>query len=189
MKKSIILSLIICSSILSYGQLSIGLSAGFNQHTKYSYIPWIDTSADITSKLNYLELPIFLKFNTKLNQVNLFYGFGPYFSYGIQGKITTEIKGTNDLTISERMEWDKVYDYSDLVNYYGYANIKRFDYGIGTMFGLEYKKFMLIASYRYGLRNVMWEYYQDEKMSNSSLSLSIGYNFSGLFLPKEKDIK
>lgn len=239
MKKSIIFSLIICSSLLSHGQLSIGFSAGsnlssmsiylrdrntfrinptfgynvniiteykfnpnislwsglsitqkgFNQHIKYFYMPGLDTTANITSKLNYLELPLYLKFTTNLNQIDLFYGFGPYVSYGIQGKITTEINGRSDLTISEKMKWDKVYDYSDLVNYYAYANLKRFDFGVGTMLGMEYKNFMVIASYRYGLHNLMWEYYQDEKMSNSSLSISVGYSFSSLFAPKQKEIK
>jgi hypothetical protein len=236
MKKLIIFSFIICSSLLSHGQLSFGVSAGsnissmsvylrdrstfrinpiigynaniiaeykfsqsfsiwsgltvtqkgFNQHIKYFYSPRLDTTADITSKLTYLEIPIYLKFNTHLNQIDLFYGFGPYVSYGLHGKITTEITGRNDLTITDKIKWDKSYDYSsDLVNDYGYANLKRFDFGFGTMVGIKYKNFMVIASYKYGLHNVMWEYFQDEKMSNSSLSLSVGYFINKLFAPKQ----
>jgi Outer membrane protein beta-barrel domain len=151
---------------------------GFNQHIKYFYSPRFDTTADIHSTLIYLEIPVYLKFNTNIKNIDLFYGFGPYVSYGIHGSITTEITGRNNLVITEKMKWDKSYTYSDLINYYGYANLKRFDYGVGTMFGIKYRNIIAVASFKYGLHNVMWEYFQDEKMSNSSLSLSIGYIFN-----------
>ena len=126
-------------------------------------------------------------FNTNLKQTNLFCGFGPYFSYGLQGKITTEIAGRNDVSITDKMKWNKSYDYikSDLVKSYGYTNLKRLDLGIGTMVGITVKNFMLTASYRYGLSNIMWEYFQDEKMANSSLSISIGYFFEKLLASRQ----
>ena len=235
MKKSIIICALICTTLLSNGQLSFGVSAGsnlstmsiylrdlntfrinpifgynvnliaqyklnpslalwtglsinqkgFNQHIKYYYSPRVDSTADMTSRLTYLELPIYLIFNTNLNQTNLFYGLGPYLSYGLQGKITTEITGRNDMSITDNMKWNKSYDYikSDLVKSYGYTNLKRLDFGVGTMVGITVKNFMLTASYKYGLNNIMWEYFQDEKMSNSSLSISIGYFFDKILAP------
>jgi hypothetical protein len=235
MKKSFIICALICTTLLSRGQFSVGVSVGsnistmsvyrrdlntfrinpvigynvnlvaqyklnpslalwsglsvnqkgFNQHIKYYYLPRVDSTADITSRLTYLELPIYLIFNTNLKQTNLFYGIGPYLAYGFQGKITTEITGRNDVSITDRMKWNKSYDYikSDLVKSYGYTNLKRFDFGIGTMLGIKIKNFMLTASYKYGLNNIMWEYFQDEKMSNSSLSISIGYFFDKIPAP------
>ncbi|TAL60912.1 MAG: PorT family protein [Bacteroidetes bacterium] len=236
MKKSIIFSLIICSTLLSYGQLSVGISTGtnissmsvslrdlstfkinptfgynvnvivdykinpslsistglsisskgFNQHIKYFYMPGLDTTADMTSKLTYLELPIYLKFNATINQVSVIYGIGPYLSYGLHGKITTEITGRKIETLVDKVKWDKSRDYhSDLLNTYGYSNLKRLDFGVGTLVGLRYKNVIISASYQYGLKNLMWEYYQDEEMSNSSLSLSVGYFFYNLFNPRQ----
>jgi hypothetical protein len=236
MKKSIIFGLIICSTILSYGQLSVGISTGtnlsrmsvslrdlstfkinptfgynanlmvdykinpslslstglsisrkgFNQHIKYFYMPGLDTTADMTSKLTYLELPIYLKFNTTINQISVFYGFGPYVAYGLYGKVTTEITGRMTENLVDKVKWDKSRDYhSDLLNTYGYSNLKRFDFGVGTLIGLKYKNVIISASYQYGLKNLMWEFFQDEKMSNSSLSLSVGYFFDNIFKPRQ----
>src|ERR1035437_4552183 len=239
MKKSIIFCALICTTLLSNGQLFIGITAGanlstmsiylrdlntfrinpifgynvnfiaeynlnsslslwsglsinqkgFNQHIKYYYSPRVDSAADMTSRLTYLELPVYIKFNTRLNQINLFYGIGPYISYGLQGKITTEIAGRNcnDLSITDKISWDKPRDYikSDLVREYGYTDIKRFDIGLSTILGVRYKNFIITASYKYGLNNIMWEYFQDEKMANSSLSLSVGYFFTKNSAPRQ----
>lgn len=169
--------------------ISTGLSIsrkGFNQHIKYFYMPGLDTTADMTTELTYLELPIYVKFNTTINQINIFYGFGPYVSYGLNGKITTEITGRNNETLTDKVKWNKSRDFqSGLVNAYGYANLYRLDIGIGSMVGLKYKNVFISASYQYGLKNLMWEYYQDEKMSNSCLSISFGYFFDSLFKPRQ----
>lgn len=237
MKKSIAISAFICLTLLSSGQLSVGVSAGsnistmsiylrdistfriqpvfgynfnliaeykfkpgfsllsglsvtqkgFNQHIKYYYIPGVDSSADMTSRLTYLDLPIYLKFNTNLDKINLFYGVGPYISYGFNGKITTEINGSNNISITDKIKWDKPRDYikSDLVKEYGYTDIQRLDFGIATILGIRRNNFIISASYEYGLKNIMWEYSQNEKMTNSSLSLSVGYFFDNLFKPRQ----
>ncbi len=237
MKESIIFCVLICTTLLSSGQLSVGISAGsnlstmsvylrdlstfrinpvfgynvnliaqyklnsslslwsgltvnqkgFNQHIKYYYRPGLDSTADMTSKLTYLDLPIYLVFNTHLIQTNFFYGVGSYLSYGLQGKIITEITGRNDVSITDNMKWNKSYDYikSDLVKSYGYTNLKRLDFGIGTMVGISVKNFILTASYKYGLNNIMWECFQDEKMANSSLSISIGYFFDKILATRQ----
>jgi len=236
MKKSIIFSLIIFSTMLSYGQLSIGVSAGsnlssmtvfrrdlstfkinpifgintnliadyrfnpnmsiwtglsitqkgFNQHIKYFLRPGLDSTADLTSRLSYIELPIYLKFNTTIKQINVFYGAGPYIAYGLLGKVKTNITGRINQTTVDKVKWGKSYDYkSDLLNTYGYSNIKRLDFGVGTILGFTYKNYMLSAAYQYGLHNLMWEYFQGEKMSNSSFSISIGYFIDNLFKPRQ----
>jgi len=229
MKKIFVLFAVIFFPILSYGQFSVGISAGsnistmsinlrdlstfkvnptlgynaniiieyklnpalsiwsglsitqkgFDQHINFQYSPNSDSTADMTSKLTYIELPIYLKFNTSLKKMDVFYGVGPYISYGIQGKIITNITGSNDITITDKVNWDKPKDYlkSELVKEYGYNDIKRLDIGITAMLGIKYNNFIMTASYKYGLNNIMWEYYQDEKMSNSSFSLSVGYFF------------
>lgn len=228
MKRIIVLCAIIYFSSLSYGQISIGLSAGstlssmsvdrrdmstfkikpifgfsfnliteykinpnlslysglslsqkgFKQSIRYFYRPDVDSTAEMISKLNYLEVPVYLKFNTNLEKVNFFYGIGPYFSIGIKGKVTTNITGRTNASYSDEITWSKnMYFHSDLVEEYGYTNIKRFDLGVGNLIGIKYNHLVLTISYQYSLRNIMWEYFQDEKMSNSSLALSVGYFF------------
>jgi hypothetical protein len=174
------------SSLSLWSNLSI-TQKGFNQHIRYYYLPHVDSTADMTSRLAYLELPVYLKFETRLNQINLFYGIGPYIAYGLQGKITTKITGRNDLSITDKISWDKPRDYikSDLVKEYGYTGIKRFDFGLSTILGVRYKNFIITAIYKYGLNNIMWEYFQDEKMANSSLSLSVGYFFTKTSAPRQ----
>jgi hypothetical protein len=160
-----------------YSGLSLS-QKGFKQSIRYFYRPDVDSTAEMISKLNYLEIPVYLKFNTSLNKINFFYGIGPYFSLGIKGKVTSNITGRTNASYTDEITWDKkMYFQSDLVEEYGYTNIKRFDIGVGNLIGINYNTLVFTLSYQYSLRNIMWEYYQDEKMSNSSLALSLGYRF------------
>jgi hypothetical protein len=228
MKRPFVLCVILYFTSLSYGQISIGLSAGstlssmsvdlrdlstfkikpifgfsfnliteykinpnlslysglslsqkgFKQSIKYLYRPDVDSTAEMISKLNYLEIPVYLKFNTNLEKVNFFYGIGPYFSIGIKGKVTTDITGRTNASYTDQVTWSKNMNYqSDLVEEYRYADIKRFDLGVGNLIGINYNHLVFTISYQYSLQNIMWEYLQDEKMSNSSLELSVGYFF------------
>lgn len=227
MKRSLIILLFLCTTLLSSGQISIGVGGGsnlstmsvfrrdlstfrikpvfgyngnliidyrfnpklslwtgisvtqkgFNQLINFRYSPNFDSTGSITSKLVYLQMPLYLKFNTGFGKMDLFYGIGPFLAYGLQGKITTDITGRKDVTVTDVINWDKPTDYikSELVKEYGYSGIKRLDFGVGSIIGLKSKIFILSVSYQYSLHNIMWEYYQDEKMSNTSLSFSVGY--------------
>jgi hypothetical protein len=160
--------------------LSTGISfsqKGFSQTLYTRYSPF--TSAEMTAHINYLEIPVYIKINTNSTGVNFFYGVGPYFSYGLNGNVATNTYTPVDSSYTADIIWTKSpgSDENNLPDTYGYTRIKRFDFGIGNMVGLKYKKLFLSLDYRYSLRNIMWEYYLDEKMSNSVLSLSAGYNF------------
>jgi hypothetical protein len=226
MKRLIVLCIIIYFGSLSYGQISIGLSAGptlssmsvnlrdlstfkikpksgfnfnliadinlnsslalttglsftqkgFKQTLYTEYSPF--TSAEMISHMNYLEIPVYIKIHTNTTKVKFFYSVGPYFSYGLNGKVSTNIFEPADSSYTVDIKWSKApSDENNLPNTYGYTKIKRFDFGIGNMVGMKYKQLFLSLDYRYSFNNIMWEYYLDEKMSNSSLSLSVGYMF------------
>ncbi len=228
MKRLIVLFAIIYVTSLSYGQISIGLSAGstlssmsvdlrdfstfrikpkfglnfnfiadidlnsslslstglsfsqkgFRQTLYTQYSPF--TSAEMISHINYLEIPVYFKIHTNLTKVNFFCGVGPYFSYGLTGNIETHTFGSVDSSYTVDINWGKKYtpyDENNLPNTYGYTKIRRFDFGIGNMVGMQFKQLFLTLDYRYSFKNIMWEYYLDEKMSNASLSLSVGYMF------------
>ncbi|MBI5009436.1 MAG: PorT family protein [Bacteroidia bacterium] len=150
---------------------------GFRQTLYTQYSPF--TSAEMTSRINYLEIPLYIKIKTNLAKVNFFYGVGPCFSYGLNGSVSTHTYGSVDSSYTVDIKWEKTIqpDENNLPDTYGYTSIKRFDFGIGNMVGLTYKKLFLSLDFRYSLKNIMWEYYLDEKMSNSVLSLSAGYYF------------
>lgn len=159
--------------------LSTGLSftqKGFRQTLYTEYSPF--TSAEMISHMNYIEIPVYLKIHTNLTKVNFFYGVGPYFSLGLNGKVSTKTFEPVDSSYTVDIKWSKApSDGNSLPDTYGYTKIKRFDFGIGNMVGIKYKQLFLTLDYRYSFKNIMWEYYQDEKMSNISLSLSVGYIF------------
>jgi hypothetical protein len=160
--------------------ISSGLSfsqKGFRQTLYYQYSPF--TSAEMAARLNYLEIPLYLKVNTGIKKIAFFYGAGPFFSYGLAGHVSTESTQQVDLNYTDEIKWAKsvVINEDDLPDSYGYTSIKRFDWGIGTIAGLKYRNLFLTIDYRYSLRNIMWEYFPDEKMSNSILALSVGYTF------------
>jgi hypothetical protein len=165
------------NSILS---ISSGVSfsqKGFKQTLYTENSPFV--SAEMDTRLNYLEIPVYIKFNTNLPVVNFFYGAGAFFSYGLNGNISTHTFGTVDSNYTEDIRWAKslLFDDGNLPETYGYTRMKRFDFGVGNMVGLKYKHMILTLDYRYSIKNIMWEYYLDEKMSNSVLSLSGGYIF------------
>lgn len=150
---------------------------GFRQTLYTQYTPF--TSAEMTSHINYLEIPLYIKIKTNFTKVNFFYGVGPYFSYGLNGKVSTKTYGSVDSSYTVDINWKKSTqpDENNLPDTYGYTSIKRFDFGIGNMVGLDYKNLFLSLDFRFSFNNIMWEYYLDEKMSNSVLSLSAGYHF------------
>ena len=161
MKRLIVLCAIIYSTSLSYGQISIGLSAGstfssmsvdlrdlttfkirpkagfnfnfiadinlnsslslstglsfsqkgFSQTLYTQYSPF--TSAEMKTNINYLEIPVYLKIRTNLTKVNFFYGVGPFFSYGLNGKVSTNTFEPVDSSYAVDIKWSKSSPYDE----------------------------------------------------------------------------
>ena len=154
---------------------------GFSHHLDIKQSPETDSTVVMTNKLTYLELPVYLKLNTFIKETEFFFAIGPYVSYGLQGKIVTETSG-RDVTIqTDEVSWNKNNEgiKSEMVRLYGYSGIKRWDYGIASLIGFRHDNLLFSVSYKYGLKNIMWEYYADEKISNSAISFAIGYYLSG----------
>jgi hypothetical protein len=115
--------------------------------------------------LNYLEVPIYAIARHKLGAGALFGGLGPYFAYGIGGKV----KGGG---FSESSFGD---------NNGGY---KRFDAGLGFM--AEYKLdmgFSLSLDYDLGLTNIAYPSL-DITSHNRSFGINVGYDISRFFKKK-----
>jgi len=152
---------------------------GFNQE-----INDLDSTTKFRVTPYYIEVPVLGEFKFKVHKINLLIDLGPYFSYGIFGSVNLDIKSNKeDINYSENIRWSK-YGYlilaenEQIVYNYGYSKIKRFDYGVNFELGLEYESLTLSVGYSYGLANLMWEYYTNEKMSNQDVRISLTYMFS-----------
>jgi hypothetical protein len=117
--------------------------------------------------LNYIEVPLTVCYNFPAGDGHIFGGLGPYFAYGIGGKIKGD--GFSEKSFGE--------------NDGGY---KRFDAGLTLMTGYKMSNpFSFSLSYDYGLVNTAYAS-EDISSKNRALSLNVYYTFSELFGSKKK---
>jgi hypothetical protein len=168
-----------------------GFIQSISQHYAHPWSGFSDSLTEFKVPLYYIELPILMEFKVKFEKINIFFGFGPYIEYGIDGKVTLNIQSTmkapgythsTSLNYSENVHWNK-YPFNSnnfgkiIVDDYGYTKIRRFDYGSTVRFGIGFSSFILNAECKYGFANLMWTYRKYEKMNNRSLGLSLVYFF------------
>jgi hypothetical protein len=106
-----------------------------------------------TSNPFYLEVPANFIFRTPTGPLKFFAGAGPYLAIGIAGKNKSEGKY---LGVSFRNEKNIEFSNDDpsTLNYEegaGFGIMKRFDYGLNGLIGIEGKQTILALNYGYGL--------------------------------------
>jgi hypothetical protein len=105
-----------------------------------------------TSNPYYVELPANFLFKTP-GPIKFFAGAGPYIAMGIAGKNKTEGKLLGVAFTSEKdIEWSD--DDPSTLNYEegsGFGIMKKFDYGLNGIAGIETKNIVLSANYGLGL--------------------------------------
>ncbi|MDR1090702.1 MAG: PorT family protein [Prevotella sp.] len=139
------------------------------------YTSYLCGIPDFTHKFEqqYLQLPLYgaYKFNLS-DDFNVRFGIGPYFAYGIGGKSKKTLNGSVWVDGTSEREYKTFGKSED--SWYN-EELKRFDFGLGALVNLEYKKFNLNISYDQGLldiaRSTGYEY------RNYSLTFSIGYKY------------
>lgn len=119
---------------------------------------------DATINPIYLELPVMFAYKIPVSKSsNFVLSAGPYFAYGIAGKVSIE---------SEGVEAN--------INCFGSGDhdlgMERFDLGLGIGGALEFNKFLVGLNVSYGLLNVAPEIY-DGTSHNVNIGLSVGYRF------------
>lgn len=141
-----------------------------------SYLDDNNTSDNyIKTKFNplYLEIPanLVLKFGNG-NGSGFFLGAGPYGAFGIAGKAKTE---TKILGSSSSTESDLEFKDDDDDNT---TNLKRFDYGLNFLAGVELNKFVIGANYGLGLAKI-YDTGSDDDDNNKNkyrtFSISVGF--------------
>lgn len=121
---------------------------------------------DLTSTINYLELPFNLAYAVPLGDHFFTVGAGPYVAMGLNGK--TVAKLSDDIGISDQEE---PIVFGSVGN-----EIKRWDYGANLMAGFIHRSgLMLKANYSLGMANLANEDNPDFK--NSYFGLSLAYFF------------
>jgi hypothetical protein len=111
---------------------------------------------------DYIQLPILALYKYKLNPAGTIYaGLGPYFAYGIGGRIKTS--------------------FGDKINTFDKENgLKRFDAGISIAGGYKMTDgFSFTLSYDIGLINISRNA-PDEKVKTRMISLNVGYPLTKL---------
>ena len=146
---------------------------GAKQDNEYSYYDKYHYTISETTKYNpmYLQIPVLASYRYYIND-NLSWEFnaGPYFAFGIGGKIkkegaVTATDGYNSATVP--YEEEEADFFNDGTN--------SFDMGIALGTGLTYNKFYFGIQYEIGMTNIYDS--SDYSVKNSNFAFNIGYNF------------
>lgn len=140
-----------------------------------NYDDYIGGTPDFTHKFEqqYIQLPLYGAYKVNIGKdLDLMFGFGPYFAYGVGGKINQKLHNSAwSGGITER-EY-KTFGNAD--EDFSYDNLKRFDCGLGALINLEYKLINLNLGFEYGLTDISKT--DSYKYQNYNLSFSVGYKY------------
>jgi hypothetical protein len=133
-----------------------------------------------TTNPMYLEIPANLVFKIPLAaNAKIYAGAGPYLAVGVAGKNKSEGKvGGVAFESNSNIKWSN--DDPTTLNYEegaGFGILKRFDYGLNGLAGVEFDKLLLGVGYGYGLAKLQSgsNSSADENNKNRVWSFSIGY--------------
>ncbi|MBL7732466.1 MAG: PorT family protein [Chitinophagaceae bacterium] len=106
-----------------------------------------------SSNPRYIEVPVNFVLKTPTGPVKLFAGAGPYIAVGVSGKNKVEGKFLGAAFSSEKdIRWSD--DDPSTLGYEegaGYGIMKRFDYGLNALAGIELTRLVLAVGYGHGL--------------------------------------
>lgn len=126
----------------------------------------------------YVEIPANFVFTSPTGPIKFFAGAGPYLALGVAGKNTTDGKFLGVSFHSEKqIEWSN--DDPSTLDYEegsGYGILKRFDYGLNGIAGIEMKSIVLSAGYGFGLAKLQsgTNSQADDKNKHRVLSFTVG---------------
>jgi hypothetical protein len=131
-----------------------------------------------TSNPFYIEVPVNLVFKTPTKNFKFFGGAGPYIAMGVAGKNKAEGKFLGLAFNSEKsIEWSNddpgTTDYEEGA---GYGIMKRFDYGVNLLTGIETTNVVLTIGYGHGLAKIQSgsNSSADDKNKHRVISLTAG---------------
>lgn len=138
-------------------------------------IKFENSSQTLTFNPQYLELPVNLVFKTPTGAAKFFAGAGPYVAMGVGGKF----KGEGLVDFSEKIRFSDDDPLTNEEEGAGAFRVKRFDYGLNGLIGVEASNLVITANYGLGLAKI-----QSGSNSNSDdankhrvLSFTLGFKF------------
>ncbi|MBZ4192176.1 porin family protein [Niabella beijingensis] len=137
------------------------LRSGLDFQSKGIKITDDDGGVKSSFKVNplYLELPVNIDVMLPINEkIKAYIGAGPYAAVGLGGKIKSEVvSGGVTTSTSENIHWgnDNPTDGDDRNGTVGSGDMKRFDFGINAIGGVDFGSFGIHAQYGIGLTNTI----------------------------------
>lgn len=131
-----------------------------------------------TSNPYYIEIPANFVFKTPTGPIKFFVGAGPYIAMGVAGKnkvngkfLGASFSSEKDIEFSD--DDPSTFDYEEGA---GYGIIKKFDYGLNGLAGIELSKLVLSVGYGYGLAKLQSgsNSSADDKNKHRVVSLTVG---------------
>jgi hypothetical protein len=161
----------------------LSLQPGLFLNSKGSKLTIGDHNSDNYSEVSirplYVEIPVNLVFKLPLSEsINLFAGAGPYAAIGIGGKnkIEGKLAGVSYSDDSQIEYGNDDPQTGSSGSYQG--DLKRFDFGLNFLAGLEINRLTLNANYGYGMVNINpGQDNSDAKYQNRVISLVVGVLF------------
>ena len=131
--------------------------SAFIEEVKANNLDLANNAGDVTADVNYLELPLFVRFDRSLNDtLRGFAMAGPAFSVKVGTGATLDgVQGTSDFDIDPA--------------------IGSRDFGLAFAGGLEWQKFLVEARYVLGLTDIATDiYFHEDPLRNRSFSIMVG---------------
>lgn len=128
---------------------------------------------NITTNLNYLEVPVLAIYNIKGNEGKWFIGAGPSAGYGLSGKLKGDVE-ISDGNNSNKESFS-VHAFKKESN--NGANFKRFDLGLEAVAGHNINKNLAVQlNYLHGLNNIASSSeFDGNRFKNRNIMMSLKY--------------
>lgn len=145
------------------------LLVGKGGNTQLPFIP----PASIDTKFSpfYLEIPMNLMTQFELGPGTFFVGGGPYFSFGVGGKIK---KTFVDQSGASEIEKDASIQFGSDASH----DLNKTDFGLNVLLGYQLNNSVNIhGGYSFGLANIDPDDSSPPSLKNSVISMGLGYSF------------
>lgn len=152
-------------------QDNFALQSGFFINKKSSrdnaFLEVYATNIKARLNLNYMEIPLYIKYHPLKDNPEFFVKGGGYLGLGLWGRIKIQAQSGNDyLKTSFDVEWGSKE-----------SELKRLDYGLSGGFGLVVNQMIFTIMYQHGLQDIANIDKDNHLFQNRVLSYNIAYRY------------
>ncbi len=137
---------------------------------KSTTVAGVTMKGEGTMNLNYIDVPLNLKYTLNLGNLNVWGSVGPYIGIGINGKSKASLTVGND---TKKEEADIKFGSDDD------DHLKMLDYGLGLGVGAEFNHIILGLYYNIGMANLSNIDTDDYSTKNGTFNITLGYRIGG----------